>query len=121
MRNLILVTCIFIGHLHAHAIVIDPDPMNLPFGGRDGTISLVIVGDEPSINCQVTANASPQANDLVSVTKAVPQPAREVVLTVHALRQPQGESESTRLSGSWRGAGIPIAACNDGPFSFSSR
>jgi uncharacterized protein (TIGR03437 family) len=119
MRNRLLVTCIFLGHLHAHTIVVNPDPMNLPFGGRDGTISLVIVGDEPSINCQVTANATPQASDLVSVTKAVPQPAREVVLTVHALRQPQGQSESTRLSGSWRGTGIPIAACNDGPFSFA--
>jgi uncharacterized protein (TIGR03437 family) len=119
MRNLILVAWIFLGHLHAHAIVINPDPMNLPFGGRDGTISLVIVGDEPSLDCQVVAVASPQADDLVSVTKAVPQPAREVVLTVHALRQPLGQSESTRLSGSWRGINLPIAACNDGPFIFA--
>ena len=47
MRNLILVTCIFVGHLHAHIIVIKPNPMNLTFGGPDGTISLLIVGDEP--------------------------------------------------------------------------
>ncbi len=93
--------------------------MTLPFGGRDGTISLLIVGDEPSNDCQVFASARPQANDLVGVTNAGPQPAREVVLTVHALRQPQGQSESTGLVGSWRGTNLPIAACSDGPFSFT--
>jgi uncharacterized protein (TIGR03437 family) len=118
MRNLMLVTCIFLGHLRAHTIVINPDPMNLPFGGRDGAISLVIVGDEPNIDCQVTLSARTQADDLVSVTNAGPQPAREVVLTVHALRQPQGQSESTRLSGSWRGVNMPVNACSGGPFSF---
>jgi uncharacterized protein (TIGR03437 family) len=124
MRNLILVTCIFLGHLfpghlQAHLIVIDPDPMNLPFGGRDGIINLVIVGNEPSTDCQVTASATPQAGDLVSVTRASPQPAREVALSVHVLRQPQGQSESTTLSGTWRGINMPIAACMDGPFSFT--
>jgi uncharacterized protein (TIGR03437 family) len=119
MRNLILVTCIFLGCLHAHRIVLNPDPMNLPFGGRDGTISLIVVGDEPSPDCQVFLSAKPQAGDLVSITRAGPQPAREVVLTVHALRQPQGQSESTTVSGSWRGSNLPIAACSDGPFSFA--
>jgi hypothetical protein len=100
MRNLILVTCIFLGNLHAHIIVTNPDPMNLPFGGSDGTISLIIVGDEPSKDCQVTASAILQgAGDLVSITRAGPQPAREVALTVHALRQPEGQSESATLSG----------------------
>ena len=119
IRNIILLTCISLGYLHAHAIVLNPDPMNLPFGGRDGTISLVIVGDEPSPNCEVFLSAKPQAGDLVSVTKAGTQPAREVILTVHALRQPQGQSESTRVSGIWSGINIPIAACSDGPFNFA--
>jgi uncharacterized protein (TIGR03437 family) len=119
MRNLILVTCIFLGQLHAHAIVINPDPMNLPFGGTDGTISLVIIGDEPSPDCQITVSAISDASDLVSITRAGPQPAREAVLTVHALRQPQGQSESTRISGSWRGINMPFTACMDGPFPFS--
>jgi uncharacterized protein (TIGR03437 family) len=119
MKNLMLVTCIFLGHLHAHQIEINPDPMNLPFGGRDGTINLVIVGDEPSPDCQVFSSATPQAGDLVSVTQAGPQPAREVALNVHALRQPKGQSESTVLFGSWKGTGLPISACFDGPFSFA--
>jgi hypothetical protein len=119
MRNLIFVTCIFLGNLHAHAIVSDPDPMNLPFGGSDGTISLVIVGNEPSLDCQVTASIVPPVDDLISVTKAGPQPSREVAFTVHALRQPAGQSETIRLSGTWRGISMPVAACMDGPFSFS--
>lgn len=119
MRTLILVTCIFLGRLQAHVVVVNPDPMNLPFGGRDGIISVVIVGDEPSTDCQVTASAVPLAGDLVSVTRAGPQPAREVVLTVHALRQPQGQSESIRLSGLWKGVNMPIAGCMDGPFNFT--
>ena len=119
MRNVILITSIFLGYLHAHAIVLNPDPMNLRFGGRDGTISLVIVGDEPSPDCQVFLSAKPQAGDLVSIIKTGNQPAREVVLTVHALRQPQGQSESTSVSGSWRGTNMPISACSDGPFTFA--
>jgi hypothetical protein len=54
---LILVSCIFLGQLHAHVLVINPDPMSLPFGGRDGAISLLIVGDEPSNDCAATVNA----------------------------------------------------------------
>jgi uncharacterized protein (TIGR03437 family) len=119
MRKTVLVACIFCGHLYAHIIVINPNPMNLPFGGTDGTISLLIVGDEPSADCTVNLNATSQADDLVSITKTSPQPAREVTLTVHALRQPQGQSESTRVSGTWRGVNIPIAACTDGPFTFA--
>ena len=88
--------------------------MSLPFGGRDGTITLVIAGDEPSPNCPVFLDASTQG-DLVGVSNAGPQPAPVVALTLHVLRQPQGQSESTRLSGSWRG-GVP---CVDGPFPFA--
>lgn len=119
MRNLVLAICIFLGRLYAHVIVISPDPMNLSFGGRDGIISLLIVGDEPSSDCAVTASARDQTNDLITVTQASIQPARELTLTVHAVRQPHGQTESTKVSGSWRGVGIPIPACSDGPFSFA--
>jgi uncharacterized protein (TIGR03437 family) len=115
MRNLIFVACILLGPLQAHKIELNPDPMNLPFGGRDGTITLVIVGDEPSPDCPVVLSASPDS-DLVSVTKAGPQPAPVVALTVHPLRQPQGQTESTKLTGSWRG----VTPCADGPFSFTA-
>jgi uncharacterized protein (TIGR03437 family) len=119
MRKLILVSCIFLGQLHAHVLVINPDPMSLPFGGRDGTISLLIVGDEPSNDCAATVNARVQLTDLVAISNPGTQPTREVFLTVHALRQPQGQSESTTISGTWRGSNIPIPACFDGVFSFS--
>jgi uncharacterized protein (TIGR03437 family) len=90
--------------------------MNLTFGGQDGTIAVVIVGDEPSPDCEVRASATTTqgAVDLVSVMPASPQPAPNLILNVHVLRQPQGSSESVRLSGRWISVGIPAPPCIKG-------
>jgi uncharacterized protein (TIGR03437 family) len=118
MRNPMYVCCAFLGHLYAHEIVLNPDPLSLSFGGPDGIISLLIVGNEPTKDCNVVMTARPKT-DLVSLARVGTQPAPEVALSVHALRQPQGQSESTTITGSWAGVNIPIAACSDGPFPFT--
>src|SRR5205823_9801694 len=109
----VLVTCVFLGHIYAHNIVINPDPLNLTFGGLDGTISFH--PDQPTGDCSIFASTSPQADDLITVKQVGAQPAQEVVLTVHALRQPHGQSESAMISGSWR----PVASCGNDSFSFA--
>src|SRR6266851_5482982 len=110
-----ITTCFFFGRLYGHDVVYSPQPMILTFGGQDGTISVVLVGDEPSPDCQVSASAQPQgAADLVSITPATPQPAPTLILNVHVLRQPQGPSESVRVVGRWISAGIPSPPCIKG-------
>jgi uncharacterized protein (TIGR03437 family) len=117
MRNLlttVLTACFFVGGLYGHEVVYNPVPMTLTYGGQDGTISVVLVGDEPSPLCEVTASAAPQSSDLVSVVPVSPQPAPSVTLNVHVLRPPHGSSESVRVSGRWNSAGIPSPPCLKG-------
>jgi hypothetical protein len=82
MRNLlftVIATCFLLGRLDGHAVRYRPNPMILTFGGPDGTIAIVLTGDEPSPNCAVFASANPQPGTgpaLVSVTSAGPNPAQ---------------------------------------------
>jgi uncharacterized protein (TIGR03437 family) len=112
----VVIPCSFFGCLHAHTVVVNPDPMILSFGGPDGTISVVLAGDEPSPACQVSASATERGSGpaLVTVTPAGLQLAPEVVLNVHVLRQPQGEFETTEVFGRWTSAGIPSPPCLKG-------
>jgi uncharacterized protein (TIGR03437 family) len=113
----VIATCFFFRSLYGHAVRYDPNPMILTFGGHDGTISVILTGDEPSPACTVLASAKPQAGTgpaLVSVTSVGTNPAPTPVLSVHVLRQPQGPSESVRVVGSWTSTGDPGDPCVEG-------
>ncbi len=112
MRTLsitVIATCFSFGGLYGHAVTFDPNPMNLTFGGRDGTIS--IVPDEPTA-CEVSVSAAP-FGDLISITSVDPNPATSIMLNVHVLRQPQGQIESVDVTGMWVSNGKP-AGCPTG-------